>query len=93
MNSPRSADSASSSNSLYKRKYSPQIDQRESTSQSSLLAVNAKRFAYHSNNLYCIYCTQNDFENLEQLHSHVQQMHAIILQEVSNIRKIKFKFK
>ncbi|XP_055313875.1 zinc finger protein 423 homolog isoform X2 [Sitodiplosis mosellana] len=84
--SPRSTGSASSSNSLYKRKYSPHIDQRDTPSQSSLLAVNAKRFAYHSNNtsiLYCIYCTKNDFENLEQLHSHVQQMHAIVLREAA----------
>lgn len=86
MNSPRSTGSASSGNSLYKRKYSPHIDQRETPGQSSMLATNAKRFAYHSNNtsmLYCIYCTKNDFENLEQLHAHVQQMHAIVLREVS----------
>lgn len=55
-----------------------------------MLATNSKRFAYHSNTssmLYCIYCTKNDFENLEQLHAHVQQMHGIVLREVSgNIR-------
>lgn len=85
-NSPRSTGSASSGNSLYKRKYSPHIDQRDALNQSSLLAANAKRFAYHTNStsmLYCIYCTKNDFENLEQLHAHVQQMHAIVLREVS----------
>lgn len=81
-----STGSASSGNSLYKRKYSPHIDQRDAINQSSMLAANAKRFAYHTNStsmLYCIYCTKNDFENLEQLHAHVQQMHAIVLREVS----------
>lgn len=89
--SPRSTGSASSGNSLYKRKYSPHIDQRDALNQSSLLAVNAKRFAYHTNSasmLYCIYCTKNDFENLEQLHAHVQQMHAIVLREVSNVNAV-----
>lgn len=65
------------------------INERDTPSQSSLLAANAKRFAYHSNNasmLYCIYCTKNDFENLEQLHAHVQQMHAIVLREVSTLQ-------
>ncbi|XP_031640589.1 zinc finger protein 423 homolog isoform X2 [Contarinia nasturtii] len=85
--SPRSTGSASSNTSLYKRKYSSQIEQRDIPNQSSLLAVNAKRFAFHGNNssvLYCIYCTKNDFENLEQLHSHVQQMHAIVLRETTS---------
>lgn len=85
--SPRSTGSASSGNSLYKRKYSPHIDpHRDTPSSQSILAANAKRIAYNTNNnsvLYCIYCTKNDFENLEQLHAHVQQMHAFVLQEVS----------
>lgn len=89
-NSPRSTGSASSGNSLYKRKYSPHIDQnqRDTPSSQSILAANAKRIAYNNNNnpvLYCIYCTKNDFENLDQLHAHVQQMHAIVLQEVKVI--------
>lgn len=80
INSPRSTGSASSSNSLYKRKYSPHIEQRDTP------GLNAKRFAYLNNTaspLYCIYCTKNDFESLDQLHAHVQQMHAIVLQEVN----------
>lgn len=93
--SPRSTGSASSGNSLYKRKYSPHIEQRD-TSAQVLLASNAKRFALHTNTtpiLYCIYCTKSDFENLEQLHAHVQQMHAIVLREVSiNRRNIDFKY-
>lgn len=83
--SPRSTGSASSNNSLYKRKYSPQIDPQRELNQAALLASSAKRIAYNNTNtcmLYCIYCTKNDFENLEQLHSHVQQMHAVVLQEV-----------
>lgn len=79
-NSPRSTGSASSSSSLYKRKYSPHIEQRDTP------GLNAKRFAYINNTaspLYCIYCTKNDFESLDQLHAHVQQMHAIVLQEVN----------
>lgn len=87
--SPRSTGSASSNNSLYKRKYSPQIDPQRELSQTALLASNAKRIAYNNTNscmLYCIYCTKNDFENMEQLHLHVQQMHAIVLQEVNKSR-------
>lgn len=62
------------------------MDQRDSS--NPLLTVNAKRFAYHNNNamLYCVYCTKNDFDNLEQLHAHVQQMHAIVLREVIGIK-------
>lgn len=85
--SPQSTGSVSSGSTLYKRKYSPHIEpNRDTSNQTNFMSgANAKRMAYNSGNtslLYCIYCTKNDFDSLEQLHSHIQQMHAGALQEV-----------
>lgn len=81
--SPRSTGSASSISSLHKRKYSPHIDVQHH--QNSNHSDYAKRVASNGSNssiLYCIHCTKSDFDTLDQLHLHIQQMHATLLREV-----------
>ena len=78
--SPRSTGSGSSTSSLHqKRKYSP-IDPN-----SNIDYISSKRSASANSTLYCVYCTKNDFQSLDQLHSHIQTMHAAALREVNII--------
>lgn len=80
MYSPRSTGSGSSTSSIHqKRKYSP-VDPN-----ANIDYVNAKRSSSANSTLYCVYCTKNDFQSLDQLHSHIQAMHAAALREVTNL--------
>lgn len=36
--------------------------------------LNAKKTG--SSMLYCVYCTKTDFQTVDQLHIHIQNMHA-----------------
>lgn len=84
--SPRSTGSGSSTSSIHqKRKYSP-ID-----TNSNIDYISTKRSASANSTLYCVYCTKNDFQSLDQLHSHIQSMHAAALREVSTIMRVRSK--
>ncbi|KAJ6649422.1 Zinc finger protein [Pseudolycoriella hygida] len=74
--SPRSTGSGSSTSSIHqKRKYSP------TDPNSNIDFISTKRSASVNSTLYCVYCTKNDFHSLDQLHSHIQSMHAAALRE------------
>jgi hypothetical protein len=75
--SPRSTSSISSNSSVNKRKFS-------AYEQQQILMHSRAKFSKNGE-LTCLYCTKDDFSSLEQLNSHVQQMHSSILQaECSN---------
>ncbi|XP_062565104.1 zinc finger protein 423 homolog isoform X2 [Armigeres subalbatus] len=76
--SPRSTSSLSSSASNPKRKFSPY--------EQNLMMVNRTKLL-KSGDLSCMYCTQNDFANIEQLGSHVQTMHSNILLNENNFHR------
>lgn len=76
--SPRSTSSLSSNASNPKRKFSPY--------EQNLMMVNRSKLL-KSGELTCIYCTQNDFSNLEQLGAHVQTMHSNLLLNENNFHR------
>ncbi|EAT37714.1 AAEL010310-PA, partial [Aedes aegypti] len=76
--SPRSTSSLSSSASNPKRKFSPY--------EQNLMMVNRSKLL-KSGELSCMYCTQNDFSNIEQLGAHVQSMHSNILLNENNFHR------
>ncbi|XP_062712786.1 zinc finger protein 423 homolog isoform X2 [Aedes albopictus] len=76
--SPRSTSSLSSSASNPKRKFSPY--------EQNLMMVNRSKLL-KSGELTCMYCTQNDFSNIEQLGAHVQTMHSNILLNENNFHR------
>ncbi|XP_037955693.1 zinc finger protein 423 homolog [Teleopsis dalmanni] len=68
--SPRSTGSASSNNSLHKRRYG--LTQASDSSPSHLDYPKCLRPATFLN---CNYCTKSDFSSLELLNAHIQSMH------------------
>ncbi|XP_065092063.1 zinc finger protein 423 homolog isoform X2 [Ochlerotatus camptorhynchus] len=76
--SPRSTSSLSSSASNPKRKFSPY--------EQNLMMVNRSKLL-KSGELTCIYCTQHDFSNIEQLGAHVQTMHSNLLLNENNFHR------
>lgn len=69
--SPRSTGSASSTSLTPKRR-------PESAGNSIRSPVHFINFP-KSNPLTCLYCTKSDFSSLDQLHSHIQNMHGGLL--------------
>lgn len=43
---------------------------------------NARKSMGSHSLIYCVYCTKTDFQTLDQLHGHIQSMHATALCEV-----------
>lgn len=69
--SPRSTGSASSVTSVTPKRRPESVD--SAAVKSPLDFMN---FPKSSNGLSCLYCTKSDFTSLDQLHSHIQQMHG-----------------